>query len=76
MLKIKLSQVGKKNKRSYRVVVAEARSKRDGKVVEKIGHYNPQIKENELQIKRKRLDYWIKNGAQMTSTIRKLVSKI
>jgi small subunit ribosomal protein S16 len=75
MLKIKLSQVGKKHQRSYRVVVAEARSKRDGKVVEKIGHYDPQAEKNQLKINKKRLQYWSQKGAQMTDTVRKILKK-
>jgi small subunit ribosomal protein S16 len=73
MLKVKLSQVGKKNKRSYRIVIAEARSKRDGKVVEKIGYYNPKDKNSKIQIKQDRLNYWVKNGAQITEAVRKLI---
>lgn len=75
MLKIKLSQVGKKHERSYRIVVAEARSKRDGKIVEKIGHYNPRAKENQLTINKKRAAYWQEKGAQMTSSVRKILEK-
>ncbi|MGI6278520.1 MAG: 30S ribosomal protein S16 [Patescibacteria group bacterium] len=75
MLKIKLSQVGKKHQRSYRVVVAEARSKRDGKAVEKIGHYNPRAEKNQLKINRKRLQYWCQRGAQMTDPVRKILKK-
>ncbi len=75
MLKIKLSQVGKKHQRSYRIVVAEARSKRDGKAVEKIGHYNPQAEKNQLIINKKRLQYWRQKGAQMTDTVREILKK-
>ncbi len=75
MLKIKLSQVGKKHERSYRIVVAEARSKRDGKIVEKIGHYTPQAKENQLTINKKKIAYWQEKGAQMTDSVRKILEK-
>ena len=74
MLKIKLSQVGKKHERSYRVVIAEARSKRDGKVTEVIGHYLPQ--NQKIEIDQNRFDYWIKKGAKPTETIVKLLKEI
>lgn len=73
MLKIKLSQVGKKHQRSYRVVIAEVRSKRDGKVTETIGHYFPQDKK--ITVDSARFDYWVKNGAQPTETIIKLLKE-
>lgn len=73
MLKVKLSQVGKRNKRSYRIIVAEAKSKRDGKFVEKIGSYNPEAGDSKVQIKQDRLDYWVKNGAQITEAVKKLI---
>jgi len=73
MLKIRLSQVGKKHRHSYRVVITEARSKRDGKTVDQIGYYNPQIQPPEFKIKKDRLNYWLKHGAQMTDRVRKLI---
>jgi len=73
MLKVKLSQVGKRNRRSYRIIIAEAKSKRDGKSIEKIGNYNPRAKDNKVQINKDRLDYWVKNGAQITEAVRKLI---
>jgi len=75
MLKIKLSQVGKRHERSYRIVIAEARSKRDGKVVEKIGHYDPKAKNNQLTINKNRVGYWKEKGAQMTEPVRKILEK-
>ncbi|MDD3531885.1 MAG: 30S ribosomal protein S16 [Candidatus Shapirobacteria bacterium] len=75
MLKIKLSQVGKKHERSYRIVVAEARSKRDGKIVEKVGHYNPKAKNSQLTINKGRVNYWKEKGAQMTESVQKILKK-
>lgn len=75
MLKIKLFQTGKKHRRSYRIVVAEARSKRDGKYVEKIGLYDPNQKPPLFSIDKKRLQYWQEHGAQMTEKVRQLVNQ-
>ena len=73
MLKIRLSQVGKKHRHSYRVVITEARSKRDGKTVDQIGYYNSQIQPPEFKLKKDRLNYWLNHGAQMTDKVRKLI---
>lgn len=75
MLKIRLSQVGKKHQRSYRIVVAEARSKRDGKFVEILGHYNPQAKPPTILINQKKLTFWLEKGAMPTLTVGKILKK-
>lgn len=75
MLKIKLSRTGKKNQPSYRFVVAEARSKRDGKCVEFLGHYNPLTDPPTIKIDNKKLKYWLSCGAQPTETVRKLIKR-
>lgn len=75
MLKIKLSRTGRKNQPSYRVIVAEARSKRDGKVVDSLGHYNPLAKPAEVVIDKKKFQEWIARGAQPTITVGNLYKK-
>ncbi len=72
MLKIKLFQRGKKHQRTYRIVVAEARSKRDGKFVADLGFYNPQAKE--LKVNQEQLKKWRQQGAQLSDGVRKLLS--
>lgn len=72
MLKIKLFQRGKKHQRTYRLVVAEARSKRDGKYVDYIGSWNPKTKD--LKFDQKKIDSWIDKGAQLTEGVRKIIS--
>lgn len=71
MLKVKLSQQGKKQQRTYRIVIAPARSKRDGKPVEVIGNWNPQTEK--IVVDKKRLDYWLACGAQLTEGVKKLL---
>ena len=73
MLKVKLFQRGKKHQRTYRIVIAEARSKRDGKFVDDLGFWNPQTKK--LKINKKKLGQWTSNGAQLTEGVKKLISK-
>jgi small subunit ribosomal protein S16 len=72
MLKIKLFPRGKKHQRTFRIVVAEARSKSNGNVVTDIGFYTPQSKT--LQIDKDSLAKWIKNGAQLTTGVDHLLN--
>ncbi len=71
MLKIKLSPRGKKHQRTFRIVVAEQRSKVDGRFVDEIGFYTPDTKT--LNIDNGKLATWQKNGAQPTIGVDKLL---
>ncbi|MBI4029229.1 MAG: 30S ribosomal protein S16 [Candidatus Blackburnbacteria bacterium] len=71
MLKIRLSQTGKKHARQYRVVVGEKRSKRDGKVVDTLGFWDPQNKK--VKIDKKLYQEWVAKGAQPTKVVQTLV---
>ena len=66
--------MGAKKKPFYRVVVADARSPRDGKCIEEIGYYNPMTQPEELKLDLTKYDTWIKNGAQPTSRVRTIVN--
>jgi len=72
MLKIKLLPRGKKHQITYRIVVAECRSKSDGKFIDDLGFYTPQTKT--LQIDQEKLAKWLKNGAQVTEGVDKLLN--
>jgi small subunit ribosomal protein S16 len=74
-LKIRLSRFGTKNEPHYRVVVAEARSRRDGDAVEQLGAYNPRSKGNPLTIKLDRVDYWMSKGAKPSDTLHALIKR-
>ena len=63
---------GKKNP-VWRVVVADQRSPRDGRIIETVGRYNPQTEPSEIVLKEERLAYWLSRGAQPTGTVRKLM---
>lgn len=63
---------GKRNQRTFRIIVAEARSKRDGKYVDDLGHWNPHTEEFNLD--KKKLKHWLDNGAQLTEGTKKLLS--
>ena len=75
MLKIRLSRRGKKRQPSYRVVVADVNSKRDGRIVERIGHYNPLANPAEFAIREDRALHWLSVGAQPTDAVRRLLDK-
>ena len=75
MLKIKLYRVGKRNQPSYRIVIAEARSKSNGDYVEAIGHYNPLTKPSTVTLDTKAYQAWLAKGAQPTETVRRLANK-
>lgn len=76
MLKIKLYPVGKKNQPRYRIVVAPARSKRDGKYIDSLGFYDPLTDPAIIKIDKNKYNDWLKKGAQPTDTIRHLVKKV
>ncbi|NJN55767.1 MAG: 30S ribosomal protein S16, partial [Anaerolineae bacterium] len=75
MLKIRLARTGKKKQPNYRVVVANIDSKRDGRVVERIGHYNPLVNPAEYMIHEDRALYWLSVGAQPSDAVRRLLVK-
>jgi small subunit ribosomal protein S16 len=75
MLKIRLTRTGKKKQASYRVVVANKDSKRDGRIVERIGYYNPIPNPAEYKIKEERALHWLSVGAQPTDAVRILLEK-
>ena len=73
MLAIRLMRMGAKKRPSYRIVVKEKLSKRDGSYLESIGTYNPIGKEGEIHLKADRAQYWMERGAQPTDTVRRLI---
>lgn len=75
MLRIRLSRTGKKRQPYYRVVVADIDAKRDGRVVERIGHYNPHTQPAEFTIQEDRALHWLSVGAQPSDAVRHLLDK-
>jgi small subunit ribosomal protein S16 len=76
MLAIRLRRAGAKNRPFFRVVVTEARSAREGRFVELLGHYNPRTKPETVAIDRERLAYWVKAGAHLSDTVRTIVDRM
>lgn len=73
MVKIRLTQTGTTNRKTYRVIAIEEGKRRDGSAIEILGHYNPLVKPAELIVDRDRISYWISKGAQMTPIVKKLL---
>jgi len=74
-VKIRLTRHGAKKQPYYRVVVAASDSPRDGKFIEILGHYNPNVDPAEIDFKSERLRYWLSNGATPTKTVEQLIKK-
>ncbi|MEA2452465.1 MAG: small subunit ribosomal protein [Actinomycetota bacterium] len=73
MVKIRLMRVGKRKQPSYRVVVADSRSPRDGRIIEAIGHYQPRQDPSVVEIDNERALYWLRTGAQASDSVRQLL---
>jgi small subunit ribosomal protein S16 len=73
MLMIRLARFGAKKKPTYRLVVIE--KERNSRAVEVVGHYNPVSKPKQVHIKHDRVEYWLKNGAQPSDTVNRLLKQ-
>ena len=73
MVKIRLRRTGSKKQPSYRVVVADSDSPRDGRFIEIIGNYNPRTEPVTLNLQEDRAMHWLSVGAQMTETVQRLL---
>ena len=75
MVKIRLRRMGAKKNPFYRIVVADSLSPRDGRCIEEIGTYDPKAEPAAVKVDVERAQYWIKNGAQPTDTVKSLLRK-
>ena len=75
MLMIRLARVGARKQPYYRVVVIDKERARNGRSVEVVGLYNPRTTPATVDLQRERIDYWVSKGAQLSDTVRRLLSK-
>lgn len=75
MVKIRLRRMGKKGQPSYRIVVADSRSPRDGRFIETLGHYNPLTDPETVSLDKERALYWLGSGAQPTEATERLLKQ-
>ena len=73
MLMIRMARFGAKKKPTYRLVVIEKDRARNSRAVEVVGHYNPVAKPKQIVLHHDRINHWIKNGAQPSPTVARLV---
>jgi small subunit ribosomal protein S16 len=76
MVKIRLRRMGAKKQPTYRFVVADARSPRDGRFLEILGHYNPRTEPKTLVVDQEKAKEWIAKGAQPSDPVRRLFAEL
>ena len=77
MVVIRMARGGAKNRPFYNIVVADSRMPRDGRFIERIGFYNPKAPESEknFRIALDRVEHWVKQGAQPSAAVKKLIKR-
>lgn len=75
MVKLRLKRMGSKRKPFYRIVAADSRSPRDGRIIETIGTYNPTTNPASITVNEELAVKWLKDGAQPSDTVRNILSK-
>jgi small subunit ribosomal protein S16 len=74
-VRIRLRRTGSKGQASYRIVVADARSPRDGRFLENIGHYNPCTEPATVEVNEERARYWLSQGASPSDAVARMLEK-
>jgi small subunit ribosomal protein S16 len=74
-LKIRLTRIGTRHQPHYRIVVAEARSRRDGDPTEVLGSYDPRAKGSQVKVDLARVDYWLSKGAKPTESLHAMIKR-
>ena len=75
MVKIRLKRMGANKKPFYRIVVADSRYPRDGRLIEEIGYFNPITEPETVKIDEEKANKWLATGAQPTDTVKRLLKK-
>ena len=74
-VRIRLARHGRKKRPFYRVVAADSRMPRDGRYIERLGHYDPMAEPAEIKLDLERVDYWLGVGASPSDTVAGLIDK-
>lgn len=72
-VRIRLTKTGRKHQISFRIVVQDSKSKRDGRFLEILGSYNPHSPNEKINIKKERIKYWLSKGAKPTNAVNDLI---
>ena len=73
MVRLRFQREGKPGQAYYRLVAAERRTKRDGRPIETLGHYDPRLEKDKLTLNEERVKYWYKQGAVPSETVKNLL---
>lgn len=73
---LRLKKMGSKKRPFYRIVAMTKSKKRDGKALEELGHYDPKKGQNEVALDRERVEYWLKNGAKPSETVKSILKRL
>ena len=76
MVKIRLQRRGAKKRAFYRIVAMDERDRRQGRFLEQLGHYDPQIDPPHIKLNLDRVDHWLSEGAQTSPTVRTIVNRV
>ena len=74
-LKLRLTRLGSKKRPLYRIVAVDSQTRRDGRALDYVGHYNPMLDPAEISIDKEKVKHWIELGACPTDTVRALLKK-
>ncbi|CCH48934.1 30S ribosomal protein S16 [Pseudodesulfovibrio piezophilus] len=74
-MKIRLTRMGSKKRPFYRVVALDSATRRDGRPVEFLGHYNPMVEPNDIVLDMEKIEKWLAQGAEPSNTVRSLLKK-
>ncbi|MFW5488535.1 MAG: 30S ribosomal protein S16 [Desulfovibrio sp.] len=74
-LKLRLTRMGSKKRPFYRIVAINSETRRDGRPLEFLGHYNPMVEPEEIKIDSEKVKMWLERGAQPSNTVRSLLKK-
>jgi small subunit ribosomal protein S16 len=75
LVKIRLTRLGAHKRPFYRIIVADAKARRDGPFIEIIGTYNPLVEPSKIEVDVERAKHWIGKGAQPSDTVKRLLQK-
>ena len=73
---LRLKMFGTKKNPFYRIVAMAKSTKRDGKALEELGFYDPKKDKNEVALDRERVEYWLKNGAKPSATVKSILKRL
>ena len=74
-VKIRLKRFGTKNRLQWRIVVSDIKMPRDGRFIEEIGYYDPIPAAEKIEVKKERLEYWLKQGAEISPSLKSLLKR-